>query len=489
MIRSVAIRKLTGTTLVGLALATSCHAQQPVVPQRQEPEAIAITVQPGARQTFQGFGTSLGNWGADYQKLQPTERTALSRLLWHDLRFKILRLWFNTNEYAPERGGHNIKRFRSNYVDSGIIADARQQGVTTLLLAPDGLPLYMQEKRPDGGLQLKESEVANYAALLANFIQQLKRETGITLDVTGIQNEPNDNERFTPAQIVEVVKYLRTDLDARGLSGVKIIAPEHASADGVLYDAVDKLKANAQAWQALAGVASHSYNMAATAEIARRVEGTGKAYWMTEASDNGAEAPGDAIRATSLASRFLNDMNHRVTHWIHFLGFEVPDPKDNATRILAFTTGPLQTTVFQKYYYYHQLSDAFGVGAILRQSLSSLEGDMTWTYGKKPRLTAATAKNPDGSWAIGLSNFTAPQFSDANKTGQWDTDQGGYAARTFAVTVQVPELAGVAALPFAIHRSSARSQNQSDGTAMMHNGKITVIVAPLELMTLRAKPG
>ena len=163
---------------------------------------------------------------------------------------------------------------------------------------------------------------------------------------------------------------------------------------------MDALKADPAAWNALAGIASHSYNMAATPEAAKRVLGTGKQYWMTEASDNGPEVPGDAVRAASLASRFLNDMNHGVTHWVHFVGFEVPDPNDNATRILAYTPKPFAITTFQKYYYYRQLSRAFDVGAVFRASQSSLDGDMTWTYGRSP---ASPSPPPATRTALGPS--------------------------------------------------------------------------------------
>jgi hypothetical protein len=94
---------------------------------------------------------------------------------------------------------------------------------------------------------------------------------------------------------VALVKHLRRELDKRGLQSVQIIAPEHASADGVLNEQVDALKNDAAAWSALDGIASHSYNMAASGEIARRITGPDdrnlKEYWMTEASDNGPEAP------------------------------------------------------------------------------------------------------------------------------------------------------------------------------------------------------
>ena len=368
------------------------------------PTPVTITVQPGARQAFAGFGASALNFGREYRTLTVAQRQALSRRMWHDLGFKTLRLWFNTDQYAPAPGAHDLSVFRSNYVDSGLIADARRNGVTTLLLAPDNLPPYMAEKNAQGsfktGMALKEADAEPYADLLADFLRRLKQQTGIVPDVTGVQNEPNDRERFTPAEIVRVVKRLRADLDAQGMARVKIIAPEQANADAGMVETSHALRADPAAWRALAGLASHSYNNATTPQTAALVAGTDKSYWMTEASDNGPEAPDDALRAASLASRYLNDMNHRVTDWIHFVGFEVPDPHDNATRILAYTPAPFSITTFQKYYYYRQLSRTFDVGAVFRHSQSGLDGDMTWAYGKKPHLSVGAARNPDGTWGV-----------------------------------------------------------------------------------------
>ena len=463
------------TAILLLAGCRLAHAQDPVT----------ITVQPGARQTFAGLGTSLGNWNHDYQNLTAPERTALSRMLWHDLKFKTLRLWMNTNEFAPTRGAHDLTIFRGCYVDSGIIADAKKQGVTTLLLAPDGMPTYVKAKRPGGGndYALKDDEVDAYAGLLAEFIQRLKTETGVQINATGIQNEPNDLDRIAPEQMGAVVKALRRALDARGLGAVQIIGPENANADGALYDTLDRLRADPTAWQALAGIASHSYGMAATEDAAKRIADTHKSYWMTEASANGPEAPGDALEAASLASRFLSDMNHRVTHWIHFIGFETPDPHDNATRIIAYTTRPLRTTVFQKYFYYKQLSQTFDVGAVFRKSQSSLDGEMTWTYGPKPHLTVAAARNPDGSWGVGLSDFTLPpSASPNNSNGFFNGDK----AHAYTVTVNVPELAGIGSVPFTVQRSSDTLNDAREGSVTMHNGGLTVTIQPLELVTLRS---
>ena len=172
-------------------------------------------------------------------------------------------------------------------------------------------------------------------------------------------------------------------------------------------------------------------------------------------------------------------MNHRVTHWIHFIGFEVPDANDNATRILAYTTGPLRITKFQKYDYYRALSQTFDVGAQFRQSFSDQEGEMLWTYGPKPRVTVAAARNPDGGWGIGISNFTAPQF--AAEPGN-DGFENGFKAQTFDVTIKVPELQNAI---FAVHRNGP-NEDKSDQTLAMRDGTLTIPnVKPLELVTLR----
>ena len=474
-------------------LQSQASVRQNAVTQTVAVQAVTITVGTQARQSFAGLGASSGNWGHQYAQLTSQERTTLSRLLWRDLKMKTLRLWMNTDEFAPTSSTRNLAIFRAQYIDSGLIADAQKNGVVNLLLAPDGMPSSMKVKRAGGpnDYALKEEEIGNYAALLADFIEQVKKQTGVLINVTGLQNEPNDLDRIAPQQMAALTKMLRAALDARGLQSVKIVAPESANVDGTMYEALANLKNDAAAWQALGGIASHSYGMAATEEAAKTIAATNgrnaKEYWMTEASDNGAEVPGDALRAASLASRFLSDMNHRVTHWIHFIGFETPDPNDNATRIIAYSTKPLRTTIFQKYYYYRQLSAAFDAGAVFRSSQSDLDGDMTWTYGKKPRLTAAAARNPNGTWSIGLSNFTAPSFSDLDDAQNFALHNSGYAERTFKVIVRVPELAKIAQVRFKVRRSNSGVNDVEQGSLVMRYGQIVVPnVRSLDLVTLRS---
>jgi len=471
------------TLAVCLGMARPAPAQAP--PPAPSPVAVTITVQPGARQTFRGLGAS--QYNGTYQALPPGRRALLARLIYHDLHMKTLRLWFSLRQYSPRPGERRPEGFLDAYVRSHIIADARANGVTTLLFAPQDPPLYMLEDPRNGDSHLKPSEVGPYAALMAGFFQDLRDRYGLTLQATGIANEP---PWFTPATMTATVKALRAELDKRGFGRLQIVAHESPNNDGVADEFLQSMKDDPAAWSALEGIATHSYNMSARNEEAALVAGTGKEFWITEAGGGGPEGPNDARQAASMAARYLNDMNHRVTRWLWFLGAvdvgQWPVSADNSQRLIEFRADrPADWYLpFLPYYYLRQLSDTFDVGTVFRQSQSSLGGDMLWTEAPKPSLVAAAGRNPDGTWGIGLTNYTSDEFAG------WDSGglhAQGRPAQTFQVTLRLPEMAHAGDLPFRLHRSSAGLRDIAEGTAVMHGGALTVSIAPLELVTLRAE--
>lgn len=451
------------------------------------PAVTAVTVHAGERQTFGGFGSSIANFNGHYEKLPIRYRQTLAKGIWTDLNFTILRLWMQTYEYSPAPGQRDLTVFRKQYLDSGIIADAREAGVKTLLLAPDNLPPYMRQTNPDGTIQLKASEAANYAKLLADFIAQLKKEHGLTIDVTGIQNEPSDEQAIKPQEMAAIVAQLRVELDERGFKNTKIIATENANTSSLFIDELKVLKGHPAAWKTLAGIASHSYNMAATEEAG--AFSVGKEYWMTEASEGGPELKGDTRRAAATAARFLNDVNHRVTHWVHFLAYENVRKDDNGTCILNFTNDPPAIEVLLKWHAFKMLSETFQVGAKFRHCTSDAEGEMTWTYGQKPHITVATAKNPDGSWAIGAVNFSADDFTKFNMWGddKWKREQGGKTPAAWR-TVQVD----IAELKDAPRTQFVATYLHEDGTTQnldvsLEKGRLSFVIGPMQVVTLRSK--
>lgn len=454
-------------------------------------QSVTITVQPGARQAFAGTGTSIFPWTPSplyHRQVTPAQNRYMARLLWHDARLRSARLWI-----IP--GDQPVDFYVDGYVRTGKLPEAIAAGCTDLILAPDRVPPAF-EGASAGGSQsyIRDDAIPQYAALLAGFIRQFKDKTGILINHCGILNEPNDRPvKLSDAQWPVMIRDLRQALDTRRLRAVGIVAPESANCGGDAYAVVDSLHADPAAWGGLQGIATHSYNNAATEDMAKR--SGGKQYWITEAGGitDADEGPEDALQAASVASRFLNDVNHGVTHWQFFIGAEQADPKGNTGRILKFdpetASSPFRLTVLQKYYYLKQLSETFDLGAVFRHSLSSLDGEMTYTYGKKPRLNAAAARNPDGSWGIGFSNFTSPAFTDADDPKNFAQHNSGYAARTFEVTVRVPELAAVKSLRFAAHRSSSGVSDRPTGVLVMHSGVLVVPAAgPLNLITLRSLP-
>jgi hypothetical protein len=319
--------------------------------------------------------------------------------------------------------------------------------------------------------------MSEYASKLAEFIQDVKAERGIKIDVTGIANEPAG---FKPDQMAEAVRLLRQQLDARKLKEVGIIAPEAASADDRALQCIAGIKADPAAWAALRGIATHSYNMAATPDFPKIIVGAGKQYWMTEASDNGNERELDANLAASTAARFLNDLNCGVTHWLYFIGFyDSPDltrDEDNATKLMVYDRQ--QQRIFRplKYDWLRQLRAAFPNGSRIYPVKAKPGGDLVFSYGQKPFLNAVAAKRPDGSWSLAMVNLTSVEPDTSISTWHPPT--------LLNVRWEVPPLAGHAAVTLNIYRSDAARRFVPDGHAVMTNGAITLDLRPSELVTL-----
>lgn len=399
---------------------------------------------------------------------EPERRDRMLDLVYRDLPVSTLRVWLRYKETATL---DELKAaFYAGYVDNGMLAAIRARGVKQLLLAPA-----RGETAPVESMQ-------SYTRRVAQFIKDIELERGVRIDVTGIANEPAG---FSAAQLAEAAWRLRAELDARGLQRVGVIGPECASADACMTRAIDAMKADPAVWAALRGIASHTYNMGANDAIANRIAGTGKEYWQTEAGKQtmwrGTEEElGNDAEASTVAARFLSDMNHLVTHWFWFMGVQVYDPhpqRDGGQELVRPNNSTGGIKIFTKYYYLKQLlTQTFDRGAVFRQATSMQERDMGWTYGQKPAITVAAARNPDGSWGIGVVNTTGIPDNSISEY---------YPAATYEVTIQLPPQAP---LRFALSRSSATASLQSEGEMMANAARqIKVVVRSHELVTLRSR--
>lgn len=427
-------------------------------------QRITLTAAKEPAQTLQGFGTSL------ITELEPLPEGVLpdfTKRVFGDLTMNIVRLWAPSGE--KETVETMLATFTRRYVTSGRLDLVQKQGVTTNLLAPAR------------GEEPPAEPVADYSRKLAEFILQLRKQHQVTIHVTGLANEPAG---FTPLQIAEGVRVLRAELDARGLQSVGIIAPEHANNDRSALEMIEAITADPVALRAVRGLSTHSYSMAANTPIASAITAAKKEFWITEAGNTGHEDAGDTERASSLAARFLNDLNHQVTHWLHFIAYgdsgNLALDKDNATKLLVFDrkTGAVFESL--QYSYLRMLRVAFPTGCKVFPVTADPGGDLLNSHGQKPPLNAAMAKLPDGRWSLAVVNLT----------GLTTTPIATYhAASTLRVKLQLPAAESRLNKSFRRWHSDPEKKIVDDGKLNMTDGKIEIELPPQQLMIFLEQKG
>lgn len=244
------------------------------------PTGIAVTVAEAPRQAFAGFGFSHGRelpqFGGLMFNFTEAVREQIFTLVCEDLGTNAVRLWWTPEDGAAPPVGHpgwaglGSAAFLESYVDSGLVAAYRRHGVTRMLLAPDSPCAVDYQNASSGG-----HNVTLRAEKTVEFITQLHRSHNVTIDVTGVANEPGCWERWTTpdgashhanwptvpdtsGNVVTAVSILAQGL-ARANIRVGIIAPESSNADdGPGLAEVEGCKHNPECWSVLTAIASHS---------------------------------------------------------------------------------------------------------------------------------------------------------------------------------------------------------------------------------------
>jgi Glycosyl hydrolase catalytic core len=422
--------------------------------------AATLTAGSAPQQRFEGFGFSFEH-NSPYGLLSEERRAEVDRLLYDELNTRIVRLW-----YAPEE----LEVLRDDYMARGIIPHALENGITELLLGPAG----SYPGDPD-----------EYARTIAEDIRVMRDDYGIRITTTGVMNEPDAHEwKIIPtSDYVPLAIAMRRELDARGLDDVKIIGPEFASADHAPATWLEVVTADPAALASFDALGTHSYNMAATPEFAQWVLAHDKQYWMTEAGggqyDGSAEF--DATFAATVSARFLNDLNNGVTHWVWFIGLSY-GTRDVYQKLVMCEVTCVDGRIYKNYGYHHvqQVTTSFPPGTVMRHVTSDLPDfpDLLYSYGAKPPLNAAAGVRPDGRWALAVVNDTS---GIAEQIASWDPPTH------YRVTLEVPELAATPRLTFDLCRTNPEVAVQCGETVELTDGRATIEVRSLELITLVAQ--
>lgn len=446
---------------------------------------LTLTAAAGEQQTLVGMGATEGAPG-NYSRLPLDSRLDMAKMIWgrDGLGFRVCKLWADPRWAAS--GPQMLSSYKRLYDDINSV-----QPNMIWVFGPNGYRAVGHPARE--GLEA-------YAAHEAQMIAYCKAN-GMVFQFTTTCNEPNGVTPYLywPTNAAALVKDFRRELDTRGLQEVKIISPECPNVDREGLSYIQNIKDDPIALAGLAAFAVHSANMSLTPACYDLCNVPGKELWQTEGDANGPEGPGPhGANGEQLAAYFAahacNDLNFGANVWLHFIGYDGYDPRDNATRIMGYDQITGEHQPFLVYYYYKQMRRAFHDGCVLRRSTSSdtrkpVYQQMCFTYGDKPAIIGAAGRNPNGSWGLNVVNLTGEPNSGRNPPS-YPGSAVYRPAATYHITYHVAELANRRGDPFRfeLYRSSSAVQDADEGAVFMSNGDVTFTIAPMELVTLVSIP-
>jgi hypothetical protein len=451
--------------IIAALLLTTLTAPASAENLKASAENITVTVHKGVRQTFMGFGGSAYH-DQGWNILPESKRREMVDLFYGELEGQFIRLWTGLQWDAAD-----MNRFYGQYVK-----DVRRVNPDiTLLLAPScGGPCPAQGENYRYGA----SSIEAYAAHYVEMIKSMRDDYDMNVTVTGIGNEPNAQDEFLIADIPVVVKEFRRQLDEAGLEDVGIIAPELAMVDQKGTDMMEAIMNDQDAVDALRGWGTHCYRMCVRKWVADMLEEFHKEWWQTESSADG----------YYVAKYFLSDVNLAVTHWTHFFAMFYRTESSRFS-VIGFDSTTGNYTVYPQHKYYKQLLATLPRGTTMRLCGSSLtggEGDrfgnMENTHGDQGPISAAAGVGPDHKLGMAVVNHSCA----CPPNGCW-SGEVCYPQNTFSITFSVEELAGSPAIP--VERSKVTDGGGIEKLAdvEMNAGKVTVDVAPAQMITLRTK--
>ena len=393
-----------------------------------------------AKQTIKGFGVSSVEYeyarnNQGYVRITPDQRAELDRPLLDDIKINTMRYWGDISDFVRNYGiqYNNIKSQVTNH-------------------------LYQAN--------IKDSNMNTEPARIAQGVKDLKDNNNIVITHVSVCNECEPSLIALNNWPVHVIN-LRNALDDKGLQSVKVVATEGPNNDDSWLDKLKAIRNNPTAWAALGVISSHSYSMALRPEDEAFKTGSGKEWWIGESSNNGPESLGNASVAGESIARVLHDFNSGADNWIWFIGHAIADAGDDRTRLIRYWESPFRSEKLEKFYYFKQFRDIFQDGTRIYDTVSNLEGKMPWTYQNYANMQATGGKNTDGSWSLGVVNFSG---------------------QSQAAKFKINELVDQPPLTFDIFRSNGTDRGTKIGTVASINGEITIPqdIQSKEFITLKS---
>ncbi|MGW5634100.1 glycoside hydrolase [Streptomyces sp. NPDC003832] len=454
MIRRRTLLAATGGAVLGGALATgTAHAD------------ATIAVNPGTRYgTWEGWGTSLAWWGNvfgardDFADLFFTTKsvtyngTSLPGLGLNIARYNLGACSWNSVNGETMAESPNIPAFKqiegfwqdwsnedpasaawdwtADAAQRAMLVKAVQRGAVTELFANSPMWWMCSNHNPSGaaggGNNLQTWNYRQHASHLAAVALYARTNWGVNFATVDPFNEPastwwtatgtQEGCHLDPAVQAAVLPYMRSELDRRGLTGVRISASDETNYDTARstwasFGASTKAlvaQVNVHGYQGTGGRRDLLYTDVVTT--------SGKKLWNSETGDS----DGTGL---SMARNLCYDFR-----WLHptaWCYWQVMDPS-TGWAMIAYDANTLQpTTVQPKYYVMAQFSRHIRPGMTVLDTGVSYAAAAYDATARRLVLVAVNTATTAQTLTFDLSRFTTVTGGSGGLVPRWNTVTGG----------------------------------------------------------------
>lgn len=258
------------------------------VADRASAEAIEIAVDlENPAQRIDGFGASTAWFADNLAKLEPSTRDELFGFLFspEGLGLDILRVRISPSGSPGPGQGYNWAE--PDIAAAGqVIAYLQKTYKLRVMAVPWTAPAWMKDSgEVKGGGFLKPEHYAAYAMYLADWVEGMRREFGIEIDILSVQNEPGRKRweamQWTPDQFITFTRdHLIPTLERRGIE-VRLMLNEETGWRP--HRMLNRLLADPVLAQEVDIAAAHAYNNSfLDPRPIAAAQKLGKPVWMTE---------------------------------------------------------------------------------------------------------------------------------------------------------------------------------------------------------------
>ncbi|MBD0841857.1 glycoside hydrolase [Streptomyces sp. TRM68416] len=454
MIRRRTLLAATGGAVLGSALATgTAHAD------------ATITVDPGTRYgTWEGWGTSLAWWGNvfgnrdDFADLFFTTKsvtyngTSLPGLGLNIARYNLGACSWNAVNGETMVKSPNIPAFKqiegfwqdwnnedptssawkwtADAAQRAMLVKATQRGAVSELFANSPMWWMCYNHNPsgaaNGGNNLQSWNYRQHASHLAAVALRARTNWGVNFATVDPFNEPastwwtatgtQEGCHLDPAVQAAVLPYMRSELDKRGLTGVRISASDETNYDTARstwssFNSSTKAlvsQVNVHGYQGTGGRRDLLHTDVVTT--------AGKKLWNSETGD------GDGT-GLSMARNLCYDFR-----WLHptaWCYWQVMDPTTGWAMIAYDATTLQPTTVQPKYYVMAQFSRHIRPGMTILDTGVSYAAAAYDATARRLVIVAVNTATTAQTLTFDLSRFTTVTGGSGGLVPRWNTVTGG----------------------------------------------------------------